>query len=330
MAKIDQQFNKLWYQGSRLYYVLLPLSGIFYLLSQIRKLYYKHLYARKKFPVPVITVGNLTVGGSGKTPMVMCLLNLLQEIGYHPGVVARGYKSNAASPITVNETYGPSDVGDEPLLIYLKTRVPVVVGNNRIKNIDYLIDHHHCDIVISDDGLQDYRFRPALEIVMVDGDRKFGNRQLLPAGPLRESERRLKTCDYVIATAKPLPNLTDYYMNIELVNAIKLNSIEISRDIKSWAGMSVHAIAGIANPERFFAMLEKLKIDVIKHPFADHADYDVKDLTFNDQLPILMTEKDAVKCQNMGIDNAWYVPIDAIMSEKFISDFMIKLRENNG
>jgi tetraacyldisaccharide 4'-kinase len=330
MASIHQLVNRLWYQGSRKYCLLLPFSGVFYLLTQIRKLYYKNIYTRKVFPVPVITVGNLTVGGSGKTPMVIYLVNVLREIGYKPGVVARGYKSNAGSPQAVDDDCQSSDVGDEPLLIYLKTGVPVVVGKNRVKNIDFLIDSHPCDIVICDDGLQDYRFRPAVEIVMVDGERKFGNRQLLPAGPLRESERRLKECDYVIATATPLPDMAQYFMSTEFVNAVKLNNVDSSRDIKSWVGTTVHAVAGIGNPERFFNSLKRLGISIIRHPFADHAEYSVKDLTFNDQLPVLMTEKDAVKCRNMDIDNAWYAPIKAIMPKQFISELKIKLRVNDG
>ena len=329
-VNIHQQFNRIWYQGSRLYYFLLPLTAIFYLLSQIRKLYYTKIYRRKEFFVPVITVGNLTVGGSGKTPMVLYLVTMLKEKGYQPGVIARGYKSKAYSPIHVDEHCSAADVGDEPLLVFHRTRIPVVVGRDRIKNLNYLVENFSCDIVICDDGLQDYRFMSAVELVMVDGERKFGNQHLLPAGPLREPVSRLSECDYVIASNRPIPELTQYSLSMKAVDTVKLNKPDVRADIDSWAGTTVHAVAGIACPDRFFNMLEKLGINTIKHPFPDHADFEIEDLTFNDQLPVFMTEKDAVKCHNMDLDNTWYIPVDVIMSTQFVSDFNTRLRAVNG
>ena len=330
MINLQQQINKIWYTEGKLYYFLLPLSGIFFLLSRIRKFYIHYFYSQQEYAVPVIVVGNITVGGSGKTPMVTYLVSRLQEMGFNPGVVARGYKSKADNPVSVNENSQPADVGDEPLLIYLRTKAPVVVGRNRINNIAYMIDNFQCDVIVCDDGLQDYRFKPALRILMVDGERKFGNRQLLPAGPLRESEKVLNEYDIVVATAKPIPELSPYCMNIGFTSALKLNNLNISKDIKSWAGTTVHAVAGIGNPDRYFNMLESFGLDIIRHPFADHADLQVKDLTFNDGLPVLMTEKDAVKCRGMKIENAWFLPIDALISNEFISEFTEKLRVENG
>jgi tetraacyldisaccharide 4'-kinase len=330
MINFQQQLNKIWYSKSKLYYFLLPFAGVFFLLSRTRKFCIHYFYPRQVYAVPVIVVGNLTAGGSGKTPMVTYLVSRLQEMGLKPGVVARGYKSKADNPVPVDENSQPADVGDEPLLIYLRTKVPVVVGRNRINNIAYMIDNFQCDFIVCDDGLQDYRFVPALKILMVDGERKFGNRKLLPAGPLRESEKALNEYDFVVATARPIPELSPYCMNIKFTSALKLNNLNISKDIKSWAGTTVHAVAGIGNPDRYFNMLENFGIDIIRHSFADHADFHVKDLTFNDGLPVLMTEKDAVKCRDMRIENAWFLPIDAIISNEFILSLTEKLRVENG
>ena len=320
--------NSIWYGQSNLSYLLLPLSGLFSIASIVRK--YKQSLKKNQYSVPTIVVGNITVGGTGKTPMVISLIQELEKLGYRPGVASRGYGGNITEPTLVDDNQTPLQVGDEPLLVYQKTKGTVVVGKSRIGVIDTLIQKHHCDVIICDDGLQDYRFRHDVEIVMVDGERIFGNKFLLPAGPLRESMSRLHKADFIVATTKPLPAISADCMKFQLKECVQLNNNACREQLSDWKGRLVHAIAGIGNPDRFFKGLSSLGLNVIQHPYPDHAMYKVDDFDFSDENPILMTEKDAVKCRQFELNNAWYIPMQTELPEDFIPRLHTKLRNFDG
>ncbi len=323
-----QWAEALWYGNSRFAVVLSPLTSIFLFLSRIRK--WKQSLSKSKFTVPVIVVGNITVGGTGKTPMVITLMNNLKQMGYAPGVASRGYGGSLTQITLINESHSASVAGDEPVMIFRNTQCPVVVSQNRPDAIKKLINVHHCNVVICDDGLQDYRFEHDVEIAMVDGERVFGNGRLLPAGPLRESISRLNNVDFIVTTSKSLPTVSQDCMHLQIDECRQLNNPQNKRRIEQFKGKLVHAVAGIGNPHRFFSHLTSLGLNVMEHPFRDHAQYSLEDFNFSEQYPILMTEKDAVKCMDMEIDNAWYLPVKAQLPENFMTRLKVLLRNVDG
>lgn len=270
-------------------------------------------------PLPVIVVGNITTGGSGKTPVVIWLVQWLQQLGWRPGVVSRGY--GRRYPELIREVFpdsNPLDVGDEPLLIRQRASCPVVVDRDRIEGINRLRQDHDCNIVISDDGMQHYAMPRTLEIAVVDAARKFGNGWCLPAGPMREPESRLKHCDLVLMNyknASPASNEDGVvYVSDVMVSFSKPDKM---LQLNEMTGRRVHGIAGIADPDQFFRSLTDIGVEVIPHGFSDHHKYEKRDIVFNDMLPVIMTEKDAVKIRYLfkslkGVQNEyWYVPIQA-------------------
>lgn len=318
--QLHQWVNNLWYSENKLALMLLPLSGIFFLVSALREQFQKYFPGQHaKFPVPVIIVGNITVGGSGKTPMVIHLAKELFSLGYHVGISSRGYGRKNKQTLLVDKSHSSVDVGDEPLLIAANTQSSVVVGSDRKENIDKLINEYNCEVVICDDGLQDYRFDHDVEIIMIDGQRLFGNGYLLPAGPLRESVQRLNSSNFNVVTSKLLPGISADHMKLQCHVAQNLADPNKSIELSSLANNKVHAIAGIANPDRFFSILEDFGIELITHPMPDHYEYAVSDFEFNDDFPILMTEKDAVKCQHISKHSVWFVPVETILPDSFVS-----------
>ena len=318
--RLHQWVNNLWYSDNKLALFLLPLSGIFFLLSSFRKFIHRNFPGvYTKFPVPIIIVGNVSVGGSGKTPMVIQLAQALALLEYRVGISSRGYGRQLQQTILVNEDHESHEVGDEPLLIYLKTQCPVIVGSNRKDNIQSLINDHNCNVIICDDGLQDYRFNHDVEIIMIDGERLFGNGYLLPAGPLRESVQRLNSSHFNVVTSNVIPAISSDYMKLECRVAVKMDEPSEVIELSAMKNKKAHAFAGIGHPERFFSMLESFGITVIKHPMPDHYEYTAIDLEFSDNLPIFMTEKDAVKCRHIGDTNIWSVPLETHLPESFVS-----------
>ena len=318
--RLHQWVNNLWYSENKLALFLLPLSGVFFLLSSLRKFIHNNFPGMHvKFSVPVIVVGNITVGGSGKTPMVIHVAQELSSFGYRVGVSTRGYGRQARETLLVSEYHNSHEVGDEPLLIHTKTNASVLVGDNRKQNIQKLIEEHGCNVVICDDGLQDYRFEHDVEIIMIDGNRLFGNGYLLPAGPLRESVQRLNSSHFNVVTGKLLPSISAYHMQLQCRTAVNIGDDSKMIELSTMKNKSVHAFAGIAHPERFFSMLKTFGIEVIKHPMPDHYDYAASDFEFNDDLPVFMTEKDAVKCRQLANTNVWRVPIETRLPETFVS-----------
>lgn len=305
--------EKIWSGRSRLYWLLLPLAWLYGLISYVRRLAYQRGWCRSwRAPIPVIVVGNLTVGGNGKTPVVIWLVEQLQAHGYRVGVVSRGYGGKAVSyPLILTPQTTTDEAGDEPVLIYQRTGAPVAVAPNRSAAVQALLAQQNLDFIITDDGLQHYALARDVEIVVVDGVRRFGNGWWLPAGPMREREARLKTVDVVI-TNGGIPHVGEIAMCLvgsELVNLV-------SGERRAAASFhQVIAMAGIGHPQRFFSTLSQLGVDVSQYiSFSDHQHYELSTLTVltESEQPLLMTEKDAVKCRHFAQENWWYLPVDAV------------------
>ncbi|OOF59059.1 tetraacyldisaccharide 4'-kinase [Rodentibacter myodis] len=304
-----------WYTHSKLAWLLLPFSCLFWIISQFRRVLFllgvKSIY---RAPKPVVIVGNLSVGGNGKTPVVVWLVEELKKRGLRAGVISRGYGSQSKSyPLLVTEKTNPIAGGDEPVLIAKRTGVPVVISPNRRQAIELLLKQGECDIIVSDDGLQHYKLQRDIEIVVMDAERALGNGFVLPAGPLRELPARLKTVDFVIANGGK-NQYADAVMRLVPHYAINLKNSE-KRPLSAFQSGS--AIAGIGNPQRFFTMLEKLGITLNhKQAFQDHQHFEAAQLEkITENQPLFMTEKDAVKCQAFAKENWWYVPVVAEITE---------------
>lgn len=295
---------------------LQPLSWLFFLVVLVRRFAYRNGILRsERLPVPVIVVGNITVGGTGKTPLVIWLVRLLQQAGYHPGIVTRGYGGQAQQwPQQVTSGSDPLMVGDEPVLLAHHCRCPIAAAPDRLAAARQLLQSG-CDLVISDDGLQHYRLGRDIEIVVVDGVRRFGNGQLLPAGPLREPLSRLHQVQYVVANGVAADG--EIRMSLAPGTVRALSDDLTTRALGDFRGMQVHAVAGIGNPGRFFELLRQAGLSVTEHPFPDHHRFVAEDLAFDDDLPILMTEKDAVKCRSYANGRSWYLPVEAQLDESF-------------
>jgi tetraacyldisaccharide 4'-kinase len=315
--------NRIWYVGDAPPAWLLPLEALFGAASKLRRwLYSKNIRGSVRVPRPVVVVGNLSVGGTGKTPLVCWLVERLQELGHRPGVVTRGFGGSNRAPRLVRESDDAALVGDEPLLLARRTRALVAVGRERPAAAQILVDAG-CDVIVSDDGLQHYALCRDCEIVVIDAERGFGNGHLLPAGPLREGKSRLAKVDAIVVngasagTARFDPTgggarggepRRVFGMLLQASRAVSLLDSS-SRDLREFAGQSVHAVAGIGNPQRFFAMLRACGMQVTPHELPDHAAVKPADLEFGDGRPVLMTEKDAVKCAGFALTQHWYVPV---------------------
>lgn len=308
--------ERSWYQPQPIRWLLAPLSWLYRAIIALRYyMYQRGLFKSSSLSVPVIIVGNITVGGTGKTPTVIWLAKQLKQAGYKPGIISRGYGGKAAKqPIIVSEASIASDVGDEPVIIHRQAACPMVVGSKRVAAGQMLLTNYDCDVIISDDGLQHYALNRDIEIVVIDGQRGFGNQYCLPAGPLREPLSRLEQVHFIIHNGSP--TAVQYNMTLTQQQAVNLSDPKISKPLAEFEQTEVHAVAGIGNPQRFFDQLITQKMIVTPHPFADHHPFEPSDLDFGDQKQILMTEKDAVKCHHFAHKNMWYVPIEATISGK--------------
>lgn len=313
-----------WYRRDAVSLALLPLSWLFCAVAVLRRAAYGvGLLRQQRFAVPVIVVGNISVGGTGKTPLVVWLTTWLRREGYRPGIVSRGYGGAARHwPQQVRADSDPRMVGDEAVLLARRTACPMAVGPDRPAAVSALLQHSDCDVVVSDDGLQHYALGRDVEIVVVDGERRFGNRRCLPAGPLREPQRRLSTVDLVVANGIAGPR--EYAMQLRPGSLHSLRDPARHESLARFSGRRVHAVAGIGNPRRFFDLLRRHGLEVVEHPFADHHPLRAEDLEFADELPVLMTEKDAVKCQPFARDHHWYLPVEAEVDER-IPQILLRL-----
>lgn len=311
-----------WYGKGRMPWWCYPLAGLYGVVTAVRRGLYRLGWLRAvRLSCPVIVVGNLTAGGTGKTPLTLALVGELRERGYRPGVVSRGYGGTQREPMLLADVPNPEEVGDEPALIRA-AGVPVAIGRDRPAAAQLLLDAG-CDVLIADDGLQHYRLARDIEICVIDGERRFGNGKLLPRGPLREPLSRLKEVDFLVchggdAQANEIP------MRL-LGGTVRALQNGQEQTIADFSGQRVHAVAGIGNPQRFFASLVAQGIDVIPHPFADHRAFVPADLAFDDQLPVLMTEKDAVKCRAFAQTNWWSVPVKAELPAAFYEAICARL-----
>jgi len=322
----ERQLQEIWYGGRKPGIALRALAGLFAAASGIRRaLYSAGLLPRMRLPVPVIVVGNITVGGTGKTPLVIALVEGLRARGRKPGVISRGYGGSARGVARVDARSDPRVVGDKARLIFDATGAPVGVGRDRVAAGRALLASGDVDVLVADDGLQHYRLQRDIEICVIDGERRFGNGRLLPAGPLREPVSRLDRVDFRVCNGDE-PRSGETAMTLSGETAVALDDVARSRPLRDFAGQRVHAVAGIGNPGRFFAHLRAAGIDVIEHPFADHHAYITGDLDFGDDLPILMTEKDAVKCRPSARSDSWSVPVRARLPAAFAENVDARLR----
>lgn len=314
--------------------ILLPWSILFMAIVVMRKaLYRAGIKKQMHFNVPVVVVGNFVVGGTGKTPLVLALVKLLVSKGYKPGIVSRGYGvDKLEQPIFVHSNNDPSEVGDEPVLLANRAQVPMVVCADRPLAVQHLLNNSDCDIVLSDDGMQHFPLGRDIEIVVVDGERKFGNGLCLPAGPLREPLMGLNRADWIVCNGKLLSRKLRLAKKLVLMTLVPQAIINVSDptktlDPESMHDKKIHAVAGIGNPGRFFKELKALGFSIIEHPFPDHYRYKRQDLDFGEDELVVMTEKDAVKCKSFLDERHFYVPIEAELSEKFSQDFLLKIKD---
>ncbi len=311
-----------------------PLAFVFAVAVALRRWWYQSGWlGAQRVGVPVIVVGNITVGGSGKTPLVTALARELAARGWRPGIVSRGYggSDRAAAPRVVPADGDPSEFGDEPVLL-ARRGLRVVVARDRVAAARALLARYpDCNVVIADDGLQHYRLARDFEIAVVDALRRFGNGWPLPAGPLREPPSRLASVDAVVVTqvdAGALDGLVPGALAMTLTARLptRVTDATVTTPLASFAGQRVHAVAGIGDPSRFFAQLRALAVDPIEHPFPDHHRFSAADLAFAEGEPVLMTEKDAVKCTAFADGRCWYLPIEARLDPALIPRIEERLR----
>ena len=314
-----------WYKKSLWLYLLYPFSLLFsYLTSRRRRKYIKNKEISYKSDIPIIVVGNLTIGGTGKTPLVKYIANELANKGYKPGIVSRGYGGKFKETLQVTDETSVKETGDEAQILS-KLNFPFYIDRNRVRAVKKLTKDHDCDVIISDDGLQHYKMGRHIEIAVIDGKRRFGNNLTFPAGPLRESKNRLNSVDFIVNNSGPTEE-DEYLMNISPSNFVHLKSGK-SYSIDKWPMHNqIHAVAGLGNPGRFFDLLDKLGFDSIRHPFPDHHNFSSSDIFYLDHLPIVMTEKDASKCKDFDNNKIWYLTIDADVTNKFIDKLDKKLK----
>jgi tetraacyldisaccharide 4'-kinase len=328
--------GRLWYGPPHpLSTALLPLAWAYCALAMGRRLAYRRGWMPTlRLPVPVIVVGNISVGGTGKTPLVLWLVHWLQGRGHRPGIMTRGYGGSAQDwPRWVTADSDPRDLGDEPVLLARRSGCPVVAGPDRPADGRLLVGELGCDLLVSDDGLQHYRLHRDLEIAVVDGRRGLGNGRCLPAGPLREPPGRLRQVDLVVRTEDRAAGAglggaqaeggagRDAGYALELVPgaAGNLADPERSRPLTDFRGETLTAVAGIGNPGRFFGLLRSAGLDVVERAYPDHHPYTAADAATWGDAPVLMTEKDAVKCAGFARPSHWYLPVEARPQAAFVA-----------
>ena len=317
---LETLIEKVWYSKNIFSLLLSPLSLIYISIIYLRHTLYRlGLISITKINVPTIVIGNIVAGGTGKTPLVIWLAKYFKDKGFLPGIVSRGYGGTYLSNIElVKPTSNPLLVGDEPVIIARNTNCPVVVAKKRAKGAKELVEKYNCNIILCDDGMQHYSLARDIEIAVIDGQRRFGNNYCFPAGPLREPKSRIFKADLIVS--KYNARTCEHKMDYTYKQLVSLNELSKTIPISGLYGMTVHAIAGINNPDHFFSYLRSHKLELIIHKFPDHYSYTEDDVKFDDNFPVVMTEKDAVKCLNYSSDKHWYIPISAELSKSFVCD----------
>lgn len=332
-AQLSASIQESWYGSALWLQFFRPLTWVFRVLVFVRRQLYLQQHTTHPAGIPVIVVGNISVGGAGKTPLLMAVAEELKRRGHRVGIVSRGYGGNAKHyPLLVNNKTIVTESGDEPAMIAQRLDLPVVVDPQRVRAIQLLSDssEYHCDVILSDDGLQHYAMPRDIEILVVDAERGFGNGLCLPAGPLREPLSRLRSVDFLVSNGidlvRKLPKQHSFVsMTLKPSACVNITTGERVSVDKFFRRQLVHAVAGIGNPQRFFQTLRDLGSQVIEHAFPDHYIYVPRDLDFGDALPVLMTEKDAVKCKNIPLRNAWYLEVNAVLPDSFYASVSERL-----
>jgi len=311
-----KRLEHYWQSRNLLAWVLLPLSWLYCGVAALRRAGYRSgMLVSRSLPVPVMVVGNISVGGTGKTPLVLWLAGRLRELGYRPGILTRGYGgSPERRSREVRGDSDPADVGDEAVLLARHAGCPVLAGPERVESGRLLVENYGCDLIISDDGLQHYALNRDLEIAVIDGRRRFGNGFCLPAGPLRERPARLRSVDLVVTNGSAEHD--GLWMELTAQRAVNLADPSAVKSLETFRGKRVTAVAGVGNPDRFFAMLRGLGLEIQERPFPDHYRFRLQDLEGLDGT-VLMTEKDAVKCEKFAGPNCWYVPAETRLHPTF-------------
>lgn len=322
---LADHITRHWYDGSRRPWLLRPLTWLYRGIVAARVgMYRRGWLHRERLPVPVLVVGNISLGGTGKTPLVIALVDWLRAEGWKPGVVSRGYGGSQHEPMLLPDDPDPARYGDEPCLIRMRTRVPVAVGRDRPSAARLLMEAG-CDLIVTDDGLQHYRLQRDIEICVLDGERRLGNGLMLPCGPLREPPSRLRRVDYRVCNGG-VPHEGEVGMCLSGGRAHAVDNPQHVQTLDAFAGQRVHGVAGIGHPQRFFDSLRAQGLDVIEHAYPDHHAFARTDIDFVDNLPVLMTEKDAVKCSAFAPAGCWSVPVQATLPETFLRELDARLR----
>lgn len=328
----SERVTEAWFSGARWLWLLWPLSIVYALVIWIRRrLYFSGIKSIEESSVPVVVVGNIVAGGAGKSPLVAYLVRHLQELGYAPGVVSRGYGADvrADEVVEVRENSRAKDVGDEPLMLKRQLACPVVVAPRRAQGVQKLAELG-CNLVVADDGLQHYAMARDIEICVVDAKRRWGNGRLLPSGPLREPLSRLSEADYIVLNghADSFQNPVNAPEPVSMTLApqpLKSLSSDATQTLESMRARQVVAVAGIGNPERFFGLLELKGLDIERLVFEDHHIYQPSDFANIKNKTIIMTEKDAVKCYSYDLEDAWYLPVEARLSDNLAERIVERL-----
>lgn len=327
-SKLSRWLIQRWYNRQQSPLLLLrPLSRLFRWIAERRRQRTEAI----ELAVPVVVVGNITVGGAGKTPLVIWLVEKLQARGLSVAVISRGYGGKAKTwPQTVTAASSPQWVGDEPVLIARRCGCPMVVGPDRVAAAEQLLTSSKPQLILSDDGLQHYRLGRALEIAVVDGQRGLGNRACLPAGPLREPASRLQEVDYVISNGPCADHSLQPDAVMQLASAAAVNLLTAEQRpladfaLQTSTGTALNAMAGIGNPERFFISLRNAGLSIKPLAFPDHHAYSEEDIPSG---TVLMTEKDAVKCESMAHADCWYLPVSACLPEDFEAELLARIEQ---
>jgi len=311
LPPLSQTLTSIWYGESPARWALWPAALAYRAVAQLRRAaYQRELLKAVELPVPVVVIGNVSVGGTGKTPFVIWLAAQLRQRNLRVGIVTRGYRGHATDwPRLVAPDSDPRDVGDEPVLLARRTGCPVAAGPDRVAAAQRLLAEQPVDVLLSDDGLQHYRLARRFEIAVVDGERGMGNGLCLPAGPLREPPERLSEVDAIVVNGGDWGHAGVFRAAAVVTSVYRVKDREV-RPLESFKRGPVHAVAGIGNPQRFFDLLENAGLDVVPHPLEDHAELGPEQLHFDDPYgPVLVTEKDAVKCESFAHEDVWCVAV---------------------
>jgi|SaaInlStandDraft_1057018.scaffolds.fasta_scaffold13878_2 tetraacyldisaccharide 4'-kinase len=323
LVSVEQRLTKAWDRDSWGLIFFVPLSWLLRIIVALRRYLLQAKHQGQPFSAPVVIIGNISVGGSGKTPLIIALVKALKQRGYSIGVVSRGYGAKADGyPLAVTGATKATQCGDEPLLIAQTCSCPVVVDPDRVAAVNYLLAQYQCDLVLSDDGLQHYRLHRDIEVAVIDGMRGLGNGRCLPAGPLREPRQRLYEVDYILLNGSCDISLSDEFNLQEItLQPSFFRHLASGKTVAAtdWAqGPSVHAVAAIGNPQRFAVTLAEIGLDADLTSVDDHRQLCAEDLNFGDSLPVIITAKDAVKFTDSVADNIWVLEVEMVLPDGFL------------